>query len=87
MLRFAADYFKSIPPVFIDGLLYCLIALFTFTQGYLSGDESKKFISDFARFWVLFGVGGMATVTGALKMFRSTSYSEHQENKKLEETK
>jgi hypothetical protein len=67
----------NIPPVFIDGFLYFLIAVFGASIGILSEDDAYKYINEFVlyhlKFWVKVGLAGAT----ALKMFRSTSYSEH----------
>ncbi len=82
MIRAVANYFGSIQPVFIDGLLYALIAWFTFNQTYFGGDEAAKYITDVTKFWLNWGIGSGVVICTAIKMFRSTSYSEHQEQKK-----
>lgn len=74
-------YFKVVPPVFIDGLLYILIAVLAFSQAYFGGDEAAKFISPAFKFW-LNGILGMSlAAVGALKMFRSSTYAEHRQVK------
>jgi len=82
MLRMFQRYFTTISPVFLDGSLYALIALFTFMQSYFGGDEAAKFISPTFKFWLNGFIGGSATVFAAVKMFRSTAFAEHQETKK-----
>lgn len=67
----------AMSPVFMDGLLYVLIAVFMFMQTYLSGDEAAKYIAAATIFWLKFIVGSLAAGVGALKMFRSTTYSDH----------
>lgn len=81
MVRALSNYFGSIPAVFIDGALYALMAWFIFSQSYLGGDEAAKFISPAAKFWINYAMGGFAAFIGAVKMFRSTAYSDHQERK------
>jgi hypothetical protein len=82
MIKAVASYCSGIPPVFIDGCLFVLIAWFIFNQSYFGGDEASKFISPVFKFWLNWVIGSGATMFGALKMFRSTSYAQHQENKK-----
>jgi hypothetical protein len=82
MIKWASKYFGSIPAVFIDGMLYALLGLFIFLQSYISSDEALKHISEGARWWTLLVVGCCATLVGAIKMFRSTAFSDHQEQKK-----
>jgi hypothetical protein len=81
MVRSLSNYFGGIPPVFIDGLLYSLIAWLIFSQSYLGGDEASKYISPALKFWINYVVGGLGALLGAVKMFRSTSFAEHQDNK------
>lgn len=81
MIKAAANYFAGIPSVFIDGLLYCLIALFMFCQTYFAGDEAAKYISAATKFWLNGGFGAAGAVVGALKMFRSNTFAEHQATK------
>ena len=84
MIQRLSNYFTSIPPVFIDGLLYALIALLVFSQAYMGGDEAAKYISPAVKFWLNYVIGALAAFVGAIKMFRSTGYAEHQEKKKTE---
>lgn len=81
MIRWAAQYFASIPAVFIDGLLYVLVAWFTFNQSYLGGDEAAKYVQPATKFWLNWAIGSGAILCGSIKMFRSTSYSDHQKIK------
>lgn len=68
---------KVTTPVFIDGLLYVCILSFAFIQSYFTSDESYKYVSPYFLFWMKFVVGLLGTIAGAVKMFRSTSYSDH----------
>lgn len=87
MIRAAARYFAQIPPVFIDGLLFVLIAWFIFNQSYLGGDEAAKYIEPKMKFWLNWGMGSVASMCGALKMFRSSAYADHQHEKKNNKTR
>lgn len=74
----------KIPAVFIDGFLYFLIAVFGASIGILSEDDAYKYINEFVLYWLKFwSKVGLAGAT-ALKMYRSTSYSAHQEEKAKE---
>jgi len=84
VIRWASKYFAGIPSVFIDGTLYALIAWLIFSQSYLGGDEAAKYISPSWKFWINYIVGGLGAFFGAIKMFRSTSYSDHQQKKESE---
>lgn len=81
MIKAAANYFAAVPTVFIDGLLYCLIALFMFCQTYFGGDEAAKYIDPTMKFWLNGVIGAAGAICGALKMFRSNSFAEHQAGK------
>lgn len=87
MIKATANYLASISPVFIDGVLFCSIAWFIFSQSYLGGDEAAKWIAPKTKFWLNFWIGSGGAVSGALKMFRSTAYGDHQRDKKENGTK
>lgn len=82
MIAYLQRYLSSVPPVFIDGMLYALIAWFTFNQSYLGGDEAAKFISPEAKFWINWVIGSGATIFASIKMFRNSTFAQHQEQKK-----
>lgn len=82
MIRAAQQYFASIPAVFIDGLLYVLIAFFGFWTGSLSSDDSGKYISPRILWWGKQALGSVAAALLAVKMFRSTAFADHQQQKK-----
>lgn len=86
MIRYLSNYFASIKPVFIDGGLYALIAFLIYSQSYLGGDEAAKYVEPEFKFWLNFAIGGAAAFFGAVKMFRSTAFAEHQEQKKSDTT-
>lgn len=67
----------SLSPVFVDGILYVSIAVFAFMQIYLSNDDAYKYVSAVFLFWAKYVIGTLAAAAGALKMFRSTTYSDH----------
>lgn len=62
----------------IDGILYVCIAVFMFQQNFLSSDDVYKYVSPFVVFWSKFVVGTLGAAAGALKMFRSTTFADHQ---------
>lgn len=82
MLKRTQEYFASIPPVFIDGLLYVWISVLTFISTQFSSDDAAKYISPLALFWLKFLIGSLSAAIISIKMFRSTSFAEHQEEKK-----
>jgi hypothetical protein len=81
MIARIATYLGALPPVFIDGTLYTLVLWFTFNQSYFGGDEAAKFMTPAIKFWLNWVIGSGAVCCGAIKMFRSTSYADHQKKK------
>ena len=77
MLLRLQNYFTNIRPVTVDGALYVLIALFGFMQSTMASEEAYKYASPHVLYWSKFVVGSMLATVSALKMFRSTSYSDH----------
>lgn len=82
MIRAVQLYFSSIPAVFIDGLLYVLLAFFSFWTGSFSSDDAGKYISPIALWWGKQVLGSVAAGLLAVKMYRSTSFADHQQQKK-----
>lgn len=76
---------RFMKPVVFDGTLYASIAIFVFMQGFLSSDEAYKYCNPYLLFWSKFLVGSIAAGVGALKMFRSNSYSEHQKEQAVQQ--
>ncbi len=81
MIKAFQKYLYSLPPVFIDGVLYVMIAWFMFNQSYLGGDEAAKWIEPEVKFWINWLIGSGATIFASIKMFRSTTFAEHQAQK------
>jgi len=71
--------------VFIDGLLYALIAWFTFNQAYFGGDEAAKYIEPMTKFWLNWVIGSGASLVASIKMYRSTAFAKHQAKKEGQE--
>lgn len=72
----------TVPTVYIDGALYAGAAIFGFAQGFLSGEEAYKYVTPpSVLFWIKLIVGCAAAGCLALKMFRSTTFAEHQQEK------
>ncbi len=82
MIRAAVQYFASIPAVVIDGTLYVAVQMLTVLSTQFATDESAKYVDPAVLFWVKIAIGELAAGVLALKMFRSTSYSDHQREKK-----
>lgn len=67
--------------MWIDSVLYVGIGMFTFMQGFLSSDEAYKYIDPYLLFWLKLCVGSLAAGAASLKMYRSTGFAEHQQNR------
>lgn len=77
MLAKIQKYFINIKPVYIDGSLYVLIALFGAMEATFNNDEVYKYVNVYVIFWMKQIIIWSLAIVGALKMFRSTSYSDH----------
>ena len=82
MIRAAAQYMGSIPAVFIDGFIYVAIAFFGAWTAALGTDEAAKYMEAQTLFWARSICASISAGALALKMFRSTSYGDHQQKKK-----
>lgn len=72
----------TIPAVFIDGTLYVSIALLMYLTTQFGSDEAAKYVEARTLWYITTSLGAIGTAAGALKMFRSTSYSDHLNQKK-----
>jgi hypothetical protein len=82
MLRWASNYFASIPTMFIDGLLYTALAILTGINTTFGGDEAAKYVSPEPLFWVKSLCSWSAQGLLAVKLYRSTAFADHQDAKK-----
>jgi len=77
MLIWFVNKYSKLKPVVIDGALYVSIAIFGSLTGIFGSDETFKYVNVYVCWWVKsiseIGLAGAS----ALKMFRSTSYSDH----------
>lgn len=73
--------------VWVDGTLYVCIAVFLFLQGYFSSDESYKYVDPLALYWIKCAVGCGGAGAAALKMFRSTTFSDRKVEDESKEAK
>ena len=87
MLLKIQKYFENVKPVTVDGSLYVLIALFGAMSATFSSDDSYKYVNAYFKFWAQHIILWALAAVSALKMFRSTSYSEHLDKKQQEENK
>lgn len=81
MIRALSSYFSSVPPVFIDGLLYCLIALFGAMIATFGAEEAPKYVNPNWLYWIKESSKWSLALATAIKMFRDTSYSDHRAKK------
>lgn len=85
IIRFINKLIGNITPAQLDGALYVAIAVFGAVQTFFSSDEAFKYINPYILFYIKCFAGIFLAATGALKMFRSTTYSDHLKDKKKEE--
>lgn len=82
MIRYLAKYFSSISPVFIDGLLYVMLAITAVNATMLTSDAAKELVGKAILFYALWFNSAADAGLLALKMYRSTAFAEHKEEKK-----
>lgn len=87
MINFIIKHYGGLKPVVIDGFLYVIIAVCGFAEATLTSDDVFKYMNPYLVFYIKWIVGMLGAGATALKMFRSTSYSEHQDAKKAEAIK
>ena len=85
-LRNIQNYYSGVKPVMVDGLLYVLIALFGAMEALLNEDDSYKYNNPYFLYWSKFVIICLLSIVSALKMFRSTSYSDHLATKQAVES-
>lgn len=73
--------FKDVPSVYIDGTLYMIIAVCGFLASQFGSDEAYKLFTETMLFWAKLVNGTLLAGATALKMFRSTGFAEHVQNK------
>jgi hypothetical protein len=81
VLRRAANYFATVPPVFLDGAIYVGMSIASLWVGILGSEQARTLIGTVALFWISSIVSTLNTALLALKMFRSTSFADHQKDK------
>lgn len=75
----------KIPPVFIDGGLYVGMGVTSAMIAALSLDEAAKWVAPATLFWLKCALAVLDGVFLNLKMFRSTGYAQHLDEKKQRE--
>lgn len=82
MIKRLQVYFSGVKPVFIDGMLYVWIAVLTSIATSFSSDDAAKYMSPQLLFWLKMTIGAISAGVVSIKMFRSTSFADHKEEKK-----
>ncbi len=82
MLKQVAKYCSELSPVFVDGSIYVTLAIVGSWLGVLSSETARTIIGPPALFWISATLCAFNNGLLALKMFRSTSFSEHQQLKR-----
>lgn len=82
MLLWIVNKYSNVKPVVIDGLLYVIIAVCGTITAIMTSDEIYKYMNPYFVFYVKATNEVFAAGATALKMYRSTSYSDHQAAKK-----
>jgi hypothetical protein len=80
MIRAIQNYIIKPPPIpacYIDGTLYIAIAFFGSVTAAMGSDEAAKWVAPVVLFWIRSVAGILSACVLALKMFRSTAFSEH----------
>lgn len=67
----------GVPPVFLDGALWVVIAMGQAAQGELGSEAAFKYVDPNLLYWAKFSVNILTQGATGLKMFRSTSYGKH----------
>lgn len=82
MLRAIQRYFQGVSPAFVDGSLYVFVGLFAYLSTQFGSEEAAKYIGARALFFTKLIVGGFGSISLSLKLFRSTTFADHQADKK-----
>lgn len=83
MLNWIVTRYGNMKPVVIDGFLYVVIAVCGTITAIMTSDEIYKYVNPYV---VFYGKAVNEILTAgatALKMYRSTSYADHQASKKV----
>lgn len=85
MLLKIQTYLEKVKAVTVDGALYVLIAIFGSLVTITTSDDAYKYWNPYVLYFTKCITEIALAAVGALKMFRSTSYSKHIEQKKQNE--
>lgn len=78
MLNWIVKKYGNMKPVVIDGFLYVVIAVCGTITAIMTSDEIYKYMNPYCVFYFKGLNEILCAAATALKMYRSTSYSEHQ---------
>jgi len=67
---------NNLQTVHVDGALYIQIAVYGAILTWITSEEAFKYVNPYLIFYVKGVMGAALAGTGALKMFRSNSYSD-----------
>lgn len=84
MLRAIQNYLMEIKPVYLDGFIYIGMATTGVNAAMLSSDNAAKYIDPMWLFYLLWINGIADAVLLSIKMYRSTSFADHKEEKRKE---
>lgn len=85
MINWVIKRYGDMKPVVIDGFLYVVIAICGTVLAVFTQEDAYKYVNPYILYWGKLLVEVVGSAATALKMFRSTSYSEHQDAKKAAE--
>lgn len=75
----------ALKPVYVDGFLYVLIALFGAMEATFTSDEAYKYFNPYFLYYSKEIIIWLLAIVTALKMFRSTSFGDHKDEEKAEQ--
>lgn len=80
-------YFADISPIWVDGSLKVLTALFGAVLLTFNNDDIYKYVGAYTVFWIKNLIEWLMTSTVALTLYRSTGYSDHLDAKEAAKNK
>lgn len=81
MITWVYKKMSSLPAVFIDGYLYFMIAILGALEAAMASKEVYEYMNSHVVFYTKFFSGIFIAGVSSIKMFRSSSYSDHQKAK------
>lgn len=84
MIKSAQQYFANVKTVTVDGMLYVIIGCCTAIIAIFGSDESYKYCNPYLVFWIKAVASIVNGGALSLKMYRSTQFANHLDEKKKE---